>query len=68
MNIPCFTLRKNTERPITISKGTNTLVNLNNIRKKIKLNVKQSKVNIPKWDGMTAHRILKVLKFLKTEG
>ena len=67
MNIPCFTLRKNTERPITISKGTNTLVNLNNIRKKIKLNVKQSKVNIPKWDGMTAHRILKVLKVLKTE-
>ena len=62
MNIPCFTLRKNTERPITISKGTNTLVNLNNIIEKIKLNKSKFKVNILKWDGMTSHRIVKVLK------
>ena len=27
LNIPCLTLRNNTERPITIEQGTNTLVN-----------------------------------------
>jgi len=26
LNIPCLTLRENTERPITISHGTNTLI------------------------------------------
>ena len=62
MNIPCFTLRKNTERPITIEKGTNTLVNLSNIIEKIRLNKSKYKVTIPKWDGMTSQRIVKVLK------
>lgn len=28
LGIPCFTLRENTERPITITEGTNTLVGL----------------------------------------
>ena len=26
LGIPCFTLRENTERPVTIEEGTNTLV------------------------------------------
>ncbi len=64
LNIPCYTLRKNTERPITILKGTNTLVNLDNIMNKIKLNKKILKSKINKWDGMTAQRIFKILKDL----
>jgi len=29
LGVPCFTLRDNTERPITIERGTNTLIGLN---------------------------------------
>jgi UDP-N-acetylglucosamine 2-epimerase (non-hydrolysing) len=64
--VPCLTLRENTERPITITEGTNHLVDLNvesivnSVRKIIEGNVKQGK--IPKyWDGKTAKRIVKVL-------
>ena len=61
LGIPCFTLRKNTERPITISEGTNSLVNLSNIIKKVKTR-EQKKVNIEKWDGNTSKRIIKILE------
>jgi len=64
--VPCLTLRENTERPITITEGTNHLVDLNvesivnSAREIIEGNVKQGK--IPKyWDGKTASRIVKVL-------
>lgn len=61
LQIPCFTLRKNTERPITISMGTNRLVKLNSI--KLPSKSKPSKIKkIPKWDGKTSERILKILK------
>ncbi len=61
LGIPCFTLRKNTERPITITKGNNQLVNLKNIISKVNLR-KKKKIIIAKWDGKTAERIVKVLK------
>ena len=61
LGIPCFTLRKNTERPITISKGTNCLVSLSNLVNRIETRVKK-KVKIDKWDGKTAHRIIKILE------
>ena len=61
LGIPCFTLRKNTERPITISEGTNSLVNLSNIIKKVKTR-EPKKVNIEKWDGNTSKRIIKILE------
>ncbi|MDD3818242.1 MAG: UDP-N-acetylglucosamine 2-epimerase (non-hydrolyzing) [Actinomycetota bacterium] len=64
--VPCLTLRENTERPITVTEGTNHLVDLNvesivnSAREIIEGNVKQGK--IPKyWDGKTASRIVKVL-------
>jgi len=64
--IPCLTLRENTERPITVTEGTNHLVDLNvesivnSAREIIEGNVKKGK--IPKyWDGKTANRIVKVL-------
>ncbi len=61
LGIPCFTLRRNTERPITISEGTNSLVNLSNIIKKVKIR-KKKKVKIEKWDGNTSKRIIKKLE------
>ena len=64
--VPCLTLRENTERPITITEGTNHLVDLNvesivnSAREIIEGDVKKGK--IPKyWDGKTASRIVKVL-------
>ena len=45
---PCFTLRKNTERPITITMGSNQLVKLKNIniliQRELKLKKKNSKM------------------------
>jgi UDP-N-acetylglucosamine 2-epimerase (non-hydrolysing) len=65
LNVPCLTLRPNTERPITISQGTNELVSMENIQEKIELilsgNWKEGK--IPEfWDGKTAHRIIEILQ------
>ncbi|WP_411893504.1 non-hydrolyzing UDP-N-acetylglucosamine 2-epimerase [Winogradskyella sp. A2] len=68
--IPCMTLRDNTERPETISLGTNVLVGTD--PKKIILHLgnlfkgtwKKGSI-IPKWDGYAANRVVKVLLELK---
>ncbi len=66
LGIPCLTARENTERPITLTEGTNILVGLNEARivkegMKI-LNKQGKKRRIPKyWDGKAAQRIVKVL-------
>jgi UDP-N-acetylglucosamine 2-epimerase (non-hydrolysing) len=65
LNIPCLTLRPNTERPITITEGTNELVSMASIEEKMDLislgKWKQGK--IPEfWDGKTAQRIADILK------
>lgn len=64
--VPCLTLRENTERPITITEGTNQLVPLdtdsivrycNEI-----LDGKVKKGAIPRfWDGNAAERVVKVI-------
>ena len=64
--VPCYTVRDNTERPITISQGTNILAgtDFNKLpdlisKKKINLN---KKPQIPHfWDGKSSERILKHL-------
>jgi UDP-N-acetylglucosamine 2-epimerase (non-hydrolysing) len=69
MGIPCMTLRNNTERPETITTGTNELLGTN--PKSIKpafeklLSGKWKKGAIPeKWDGKTSERIVNILKVL----
>jgi len=69
MDVPCLTLRDNTERPETIELGTNELVGTNpeNIKPYLQKlfagNWKKTQP-IPMWDGQTATRIVEVLKNL----
>ena len=64
--VPCLTLRPNTERPITILKGTNTLLP-NDIEMVLKYiqsieDKTYKKGDVPElWDGKATERILKVL-------
>lgn len=66
LGIPCITVRPNTERPITISMGTNTLVGSDmamleqEAKRAIRGDWKQGTVP-PLWDGYTAERIADVL-------
>lgn len=66
LGVQCITLRDNTERPITVTDGTNHLVgtNLNKIKNitiKI-LNGKKKYGKIPPlWDGKSAKRIVKII-------
>ncbi len=67
LGIPCLTLRENTERPITITEGTNYLVGvqkeniIGNIKTVLEGNAKKG--NIPEyWDGKSAERIAEHLK------
>jgi len=65
--IPCLTIRPNTERPITVTEGTNQLVELNTetiikaVNKILAGDVKKG--TIPKyWDGKTAKRIVQLFR------
>ncbi|MFA5381539.1 MAG: UDP-N-acetylglucosamine 2-epimerase (non-hydrolyzing) [Candidatus Micrarchaeia archaeon] len=67
LSIPCLTMRTETERPITIKIGTNTMVYLDKnkiIEESIKIiNGNIKKGTIPRyWEGKTSRRIINVLK------
>ena len=61
LGIPCFTLRDNTERPITLSHGTNTLLGLDPARIRDILPALERPPRpvtpLPRWDGRAAERI-----------
>jgi UDP-N-acetylglucosamine 2-epimerase (non-hydrolysing) len=66
LKVPCLTLRENTERPVTVTAGTNEICGLN--EKKIISNIKKieagkfKKGKIPQlWDGRAAERIAKII-------
>ncbi|MCH9032595.1 MAG: UDP-N-acetylglucosamine 2-epimerase (non-hydrolyzing) [candidate division Zixibacteria bacterium] len=62
LGTPCLTLRPNTERPITISHGTNHLLGLNpksaiDHARRFMENTKFESRRPPMWDGKTSGRI-----------
>lgn len=65
LGIPCLTVRKNTERPITVTHGTNQLCELDKLRQKT-VEIIQGHVSVRSdielWDGKTAERIVDVLR------
>jgi len=66
LGVPCLTVRDNTERPITVSKGTNVLVGRNPERLRTEIcNVlagKAKKGTVPPlWEGHAGERIANVL-------
>ncbi len=70
MGIPCLTLRDNTERPETVTIGSNELIGTDPMAIKPALNKlfdgKWKKGGIPDlWDGKTADRIVKILMDLE---
>lgn len=66
LGIPCITMRKNTERPITVEQGTNLLVSTNKSKiieagNKL-LKGTDFKAEIPRfWDGKAAKRIVDII-------
>jgi len=72
LGVPCMTLRKNTERPVTITEGTNRLVHIttDDILKdyrEIRAGRKNKSHSIPKlWDGKAAERITEIITKAQT--
>lgn len=64
LNIPCLTVRPNTERPVTVWEGSNKLIRLEDIQSEVQLILDGNGKcgNRPKyWDGQTAQRIVNIL-------
>ncbi len=69
LGIPCFTLRDNTERPITLTSGTNTLLGLNpaaiaGIPAALEARSGDAPPVPPLWDGKASERIADVVEGL----
>jgi UDP-N-acetylglucosamine 2-epimerase (non-hydrolysing) len=62
LNVPCFTLRNNTERPVTVELGTSQLVGnepeaIRNGWHRATNSPRKADHRIPLWDGHTAQRV-----------
>lgn len=65
LDIPCLTMRENTERPITVSQGTNRLVNADTLAENVAEIMDgnwPTGTCPPLWDGKTAGRAVECLK------
>lgn len=65
LGIRCVTVRPNTERPITITLGTNTLTSIDAIADVVHKRLSEPerpRPTIPLWDGHTSRRIVEALQ------
>jgi len=65
LGIPCLTLRPNTERPITLTRGTNQLCETDDLIRRVERVLSLPKKTPPiieLWDGHAAERIVQSLK------
>ena len=66
LNIKCLTLREETERPITVTEGTNKVIGvatdviINEIKSSLSSKL-SNEINIKNWDGLTSSRIYEAL-------
>ncbi len=72
LGVPCFTLRDNTERPVTLREGTNTLLGLSpgriaEIPQLLGAGSPESHAAPMLWDGRAAERLADVLAAAETE-
>ena len=71
MGVPCLTLRDTTERPETVTMGTNELIGTDParlgpaLRRLFEGRWKKGRIP-PKWDGKTGIRIVEILKKLNS--
>jgi UDP-N-acetylglucosamine 2-epimerase (non-hydrolysing) len=66
LGVPCFTLRDNTERPVTIRAGTNTLLGLDpaaiaHVPELLSQSPRHDSAPPPLWDGRAAARIADIV-------
>ena len=65
LGIPCITVRETTERPITLTLGTNVLASAADLAATARRRLsgsRQPRPIIPLWDGHTAERIVQLLQ------
>lgn len=64
LQTPCLTLRRNTERPVTITTGTNKLTGLETLRTDLNALLENTERRFeipPLWDGRTGERVVRAL-------
>ena len=65
LGIPCLTLRENTERPITVTLGTNELIDAGSLAGNLQAVLQgqwKKGAPLPLWDGKTAQRAVESLR------